>query len=90
MQLSTIDLREVPIYRKYLEILINPAIKRHKILNAAKDTMNNILHRKEKFYWNLLPVEIKFNILEYLNSKDLISLIHSNTVNEIDLSHIFI
>lgn len=89
-QLSAIDLCELSIYRKYLEILIKSAIKRYEILNVAKDTMDNILYRKNKFYWNLLPLEIQYNILEYLDSKDLVSLIHNSTVHEINLSHIFI
>nr|WIK87613.1 ankyrin repeat protein [Oriental turtle dovepox virus] len=89
-QLSAIDLCELSIYRKYLEILIKSAIKRYEILNVAKDAMDNILCIKNKFYWNLLPLEIRYNILEYLDSKDLVSLIHNSTVNEINLSHVFI
>ncbi|AUD40332.1 ankyrin repeat family protein [Flamingopox virus FGPVKD09] len=88
--LSAIDLCELSMYSKYLEIVIKPAIKRYEIVNTAKDVIKNMLCRKNGSYWNLLPLEIQYNVLEYLDSKDLVSLIHNNTTQEVNLSHIFV
>ncbi|WP_371218489.1 ankyrin repeat domain-containing protein [Orientia tsutsugamushi] len=76
-----------PIYAPFLKSSIEVGINRRKLMQSALKSIDDVCKNKDntpRNYWNVIPQELKENILKYLNNTDLSNIRQDNKKKDVN------